>query len=230
MSASECVAMQNGEKGGSGDVQGAGGECRKMPALEAPGFLCVGDGRRQNCDARCGEFWQVPLHVCDERGQNAGNTVAHVYMGGSGATRSTREYVEAAAACIVERFNRSERLQRELADAQERERVAIASWDEERQRALREADRVIKGNEERDALRAELAERDAILAGLKAATDRLEKIVDGEMEQLRQQLAAARASGERLRAACLAYIDFKGCHGEHKAYVALRDAAQKATP
>ena len=37
-----------------------------------------------------------------------------------------------------------ELLERELAEARERERVAITSWDEERQRALREGERVLE--------------------------------------------------------------------------------------
>jgi len=37
-------------------------------------------------------------------------------------------------------------LEEELAESRERERVAIASWDEERQRALREASRVVVAN------------------------------------------------------------------------------------
>ena len=37
-------------------------------------------------------------------------------------------------------------LEEELAESKERERVAIASWDEERQRALREAARVVAAN------------------------------------------------------------------------------------
>ena len=37
-------------------------------------------------------------------------------------------------------------LEEELAESKERERVAIASWDEERQRALREAARVVTAN------------------------------------------------------------------------------------
>lgn len=37
-------------------------------------------------------------------------------------------------------------LEMELGEAKERERVAIASWDEERQRALREAARLVVAN------------------------------------------------------------------------------------
>ena len=39
------------------------------------------------------------------------------------------------------------RLERELAEARERERVAIASWDEGRERALREGNRVVQWRE-----------------------------------------------------------------------------------
>jgi len=53
---------------------------------------------------------------------------------------------------------------RERDEARERERVAIASWDEERQRALREGERVLEARRERDeareAIRSALEERD----------------------------------------------------------------------
>jgi hypothetical protein len=44
----------------------------------------------------------------------------------------------------------AERLERERDEARERERVAIASWDEERQRALREGERVLEARRERN--------------------------------------------------------------------------------
>ena len=44
------------------------------------------------------------------------------------------------------------KLERELNEALERERVAIASWDEERHRALREAKRVLEVKADADAL------------------------------------------------------------------------------
>jgi hypothetical protein len=44
------------------------------------------------------------------------------------------------------------KLERELNEALERERVAIASWDEERHRALREAKRVLDVKADADAL------------------------------------------------------------------------------
>jgi hypothetical protein len=50
-------------------------------------------------------------------------------------------------------------LRRERDEARERERVAIASWDEERQRALREGERVLEARRERDEARAELDAR-----------------------------------------------------------------------
>jgi hypothetical protein len=43
--------------------------------------------------------------------------------------------------------------QRERDEARERERVAIASWDEEHQRALREGERVLEARRERDEVR-----------------------------------------------------------------------------
>jgi len=61
-------------------------------------------------------------------------------------------------------------LERELNEALERERVAIASWDEERQRASREGERVIEANADRlrlwEALKrckADRGERDKVL-------------------------------------------------------------------
>jgi hypothetical protein len=41
-------------------------------------------------------------------------------------------------------------MQKERDEARERERVAIASWDEERQRALREGERVLEARRERN--------------------------------------------------------------------------------
>jgi hypothetical protein len=52
-------------------------------------------------------------------------------------------------------------LERELNEALERERVAIASWDEERQRASREGERVIEANADRLRLRKALAQAGA---------------------------------------------------------------------
>jgi hypothetical protein len=50
------------------------------------------------------------------------------------------------------------KLERERDEARERERVAIASWDEERQRALREGERVLEARRERDEARRHLKE------------------------------------------------------------------------
>ena len=47
------------------------------------------------------------------------------------------------------------KIERERDEAWERERVAIASWDEERQRTLRECGRVLKARRERDEARAQ---------------------------------------------------------------------------
>ena len=49
-------------------------------------------------------------------------------------------------------------LRRERDEARERERVAIASWDEERQRALREGECVLEARRERDEAREALRE------------------------------------------------------------------------
>jgi hypothetical protein len=53
---------------------------------------------------------------------------------------------------IIHLFHRDEleKTERERDEARERERVAIASWDEERQRALREGERVLEARRERD--------------------------------------------------------------------------------
>jgi hypothetical protein len=49
--------------------------------------------------------------------------------------------------------NFTRKLERERDEARERERVAIMSWDEERQRALREGERVLEARRERDEAR-----------------------------------------------------------------------------
>ena len=51
---------------------------------------------------------------------------------------------------------------RERDEARERERVAIASWDEERQRALREGERVLEARRERDEARGALVSERAL--------------------------------------------------------------------
>ncbi len=90
---------------------------------------------------------------------------------------------EALDAIIAER----DRLRAEVKESKERERVAIASWDEERQRALREGERVEK-------LAGELA-------AAKAECERLHKAGTDTWRELRQQIHAKDAALARLRAA-----------------------------
>jgi len=52
--------------------------------------------------------------------------------------------IEADGAWTFALKNKMQSLERERDEARERERVAIASWDEERQRALREGERVVE--------------------------------------------------------------------------------------
>ena len=80
-----------------------------------------------------------------------------------------------------------DKLRAEVKESKERERVAIASWDEERQRALREGERVEK-------LAGELA-------AAKAECERLHKAGTDTWRELRQQIHAKDAALARLRAA-----------------------------
>ena len=96
---------------------------------------------------------------------------------------SHRETAETWRAAAIER----DQLRAEVKESKERERVAIASWDEERQRALREGERVEK-------LAGELA-------AAKAECERLHKAGTDTWRELRQQIHAKDAALARLRAA-----------------------------
>lgn len=65
----------------------------------------------------------------------------------------------------------SRKLERERDEARERERVAVASWDEERLRGQREAERVVALQHQLEALRKTLIESEAYQAGLVEAIE-----------------------------------------------------------
>lgn len=67
-----------------------------------------------------------------------------------------------------------ERLRDQLAAAQQREAIAIASWDEERNRALREGERVVEWRDRTERYRLATLKLDAELATERARLDWLE--------------------------------------------------------
>jgi len=81
-------------------------------------------------------------------------------------------------------------------ESKERERVAIASWDEERQRALREDGRVVELRAERAQLRAQISQLE------KNCTDvyDLMKKAEAETKFFATTNASLNAEVERLRA------------------------------
>jgi hypothetical protein len=82
-----------------------------------------------------------------------------------------------------------ERMRQERDEARERERVAIMSWDEERQRALREGERVLEARRERDEAREKCAALGKAIRYSPEATTLLGKFLQTTKERDETKLA-----------------------------------------
>jgi hypothetical protein len=94
-----------------------------------------------------------------------------------------------------------------VAEYAERERAAIASWDEERKRALREADRVVVKDAENARIRERVAELEELVSDLNGSYDggRLDMIADWHDARLKREgrdadLKSGRSDGAVIRA------------------------------
>jgi hypothetical protein len=83
-----------------------------------------------------------------------------------------------------EMMEHAQNMERERDEARDRERVAILSFDEERQRALREGERVLEARRERDEARADLEFRRELYKVQEEYLEAARKELDEAMDEI----------------------------------------------